>query len=259
MPEFTFYAQGTPQWVDLATTDVAEARAFYSELFGWSFVVDTGDWGSYIRCLVDGKSVAGMADQQQDERDQGVPPHWVTYVAVDSADDIAARVTDAGGVVIMPPMDVLTEGRMLVAQDPAGAFTSFWESKDHIGAQLANEPGTLVWNELQVHDVDAAKAFYETVLGIETETSDMGGGVLYTTFQVQGRSVAGMMQIQKEWGPVPPHWDVYFGVEDTDATVERVKSLGGEVLVPAMDIPNVGRFAGLKDPQGAMFYVIKGQ
>lgn len=256
MPEFTFYAQGTPSWVDLATTDVEGAQAFYTELFGWSYETDIGDWGSYTRCLIGDKGVAGMAQQQAEERDQGVPPHWVTYLTVENVDDLEARISDAGGVVVVPPTDVLTEGRMLVAQDPAGAFTSFWEPRDHVGAQLANEPGTIVWNELQVHDVEAAKAFYETVLGVRTETSDMG--MPYTTFIVEGRSVAGMMQIQKEWGLVPPHWDVYFGVEDTDATIERARAAGGEVLVPPMDIPNVGRFAGLKDPQGAIFYVIAG-
>jgi len=256
MPEFTFYAQGTPSWVDLATTDVEDAKRFYSALFGWSFRTDTGEWGSYTMCFLREKAVAGLMEQPRDQQNQGVPPHWITYITVENVDETATKIPGAGGTTVVPPMDVLESGRMLVAQDPAGAFTSFWEPKDHVGAQIANEPGTLSWNELQVNDVEAAKAFYESVLGIETQTTDMGGGSFYTTFVVGGRSVAGMMEIQKEWGPVPPHWDVYFAVEDTDATIEKAKARGGDVLVPAMDIPKVGRFAGLQDPQGAVFYVI---
>jgi predicted enzyme related to lactoylglutathione lyase len=256
MAEFTAYAQGTPSWVDLATIDPEGAKRFYQRLFGWSYRTESGDWGSYTMCLLRDKTVAGLFEQPQGERDLGIPPHWLTYLSVDSVDESAARASQSGGVVVVPPMDVLDSGRMATVQDPAGAFVSFWEARSHIGAELANEPGTVSWNELQVHDTEAAKTFYESVLGISSHTSDTASGAPYTTFLVGGRSVAGMMEISKSWGPVPPHWDVYFAVEDTDTTLEVAVAAGGRVDVPAMDIPAVGRFAGVTDPQGAMFFIL---
>jgi predicted enzyme related to lactoylglutathione lyase len=258
MAEFTSYAQGTPSWIDLATTDLDGAQSFYGKLFGWSFRTESGDWGSYTMCLLRDMTVAGMFRQDPGEQQQGVPPHWLTYFSVDDVDGIAAKSTAEGGVVVVPPMDVLDSGRMVTVQDPAGAFVSFWEPRSHIGAQLANEPGSVVWNELQVHDTETAKAFYQAVLGVGTHTADASSGIPYTTFLVKGRPVAGMMAIQKEWGPVPPHWDVYFAVEDADASLETAVEAGGRVDVPAMDIPDVGRFAGITDPQGAMFFVLAG-
>lgn len=256
MAEFTSYAQGTPSWVDLSTTDPEAAKEFYGELFGWSFRDDpAGEDGVYTMCLLRDKSVAGLSLMSPDLQASGMPPHWGTYVTVDSVDEAMAKAGAAGGTIVAPAFDVEDAGRMVIVQDPAGAFVSFWEPKSHIGAELANEPGTLVWNELQVHDVEAAKAFYESVLGISTETADMPSGP-YTTFMVEGRAVAGLMQISPDWGPVPPHWDLYFAVESTDATTERAVAAGGRLDVPAMDIPDVGRFAGITDPQGAMFFVM---
>ena len=258
MAEFTSYAPGTPSWVDLATTDPDGAKRFYGGLFGWSFRDDpAGEAGIYTMCLLNGRSVAGLNEMAPDQRAAGMPPHWATYITVANAAETATRAAAAGGTVVAPAFDVEDAGRMTIVQDPAGAFVSFWEAKNHIGAELANEPGTLVWNELQVHDTEAARAFYETVLGITTETADMPSGP-YTTFIVDGRSVAGMMQISKDWGPVPPHWDLYFAVENVDLTMEKAVELGGRVDVPAMDIPDVGRFAGISDPQGAMFFVMAG-
>jgi predicted enzyme related to lactoylglutathione lyase len=256
MAEFTSYAQGTPSWVDLATSDLEGAQRFYEALFGWSFDTRSGEWGSYTMCRLRDRFVAGMFRQDPGEQTQGIPPHWLTYLSVDDAEEVAAKATDAGGVVVVPPMDVLDSGRMLAVQDPAGAFVSFWQPKNHIGAGLANEPGTIVWNELQVHDTEAAKAFYTQVLGVGTETVESASGAPYTTFLVDGRSVAGMMAIDRKWGPVPPHWDVYFAVEDTDATSEKAVAAGGRVDVSPMDIPDIGRFAGITDPQGAMFFVL---
>jgi len=256
MAEFTSYAQGTPSWVDLAATDPEGAKRFYSGLFDWSFRDDpAGEGGVYTMCLINGKSVAGLYEMAPDQQAAGTPPHWLTYITVANADETAAKAAAAGGTIVAPAFDVEDAGRMTVVQDPSGAFVSFWEAKKHIGAELANEPGTLVWSELQVHDTDAAKAFYQTVLGITTETADMPSGP-YTTFMVDGRSVAGMMKISEDWGPVPPHWDLYFAVEDADATLGKAAAAGGKAVVPAMDIPDVGRFAGITDPQGAMFFVI---
>lgn len=258
MAEFSSYPPGTPSWVELATTDLQGAKDFYRAIFGWSYEDEpAGEESASTMCLLRGKPVAALFQMGPEQREAGTPPHWITYITVASADEAAAMATDAGGTILLPAFDVEDAGRMTIVRDAAGAFISFWEPRKHFGAMLANEPGTRTWNELQVHDVDAAKNFYAAVLGVTTHTEEMPDGP-YTTFNLAGRPVAGLMQIKEQWGSVPPHWDVYFAVADTDETLEKAVAAGGTVDVAARDIPDVGRFAGITDPQGAMFFVLAG-
>jgi predicted enzyme related to lactoylglutathione lyase len=152
-------------------------------------------------------------------------------------------------------MDVLDVGRMAVFTDPVGAVFSIWQPGTHPGAQLVNEPGTWSWSELVTTDVDASKRFYGDVFGWTSTTHGEGVGA-YTEWEVQGRSVGGMM-LKPPMMPaeVPPHWAVYFSVADTDTAVARVAELGGSVMMPPMDI-EPGRFAVVADPTGAVFNVI---
>ena len=129
--------------------------------------------------------------------------------------------------------------------------------KHHIGAQLVNEPGTLCWNELRTKDLQGASSFYIELFGWKAKKN---AGVIdseYTEFFNGDRPAAGMLQIQKEWGDMPPHWSVYFAVANCDTTLETAKGQGGKVQMPPTDIKDVGRFAALQDPQGAHFGVIQ--
>jgi predicted enzyme related to lactoylglutathione lyase len=182
----------------------------------------------------------------------GVPPHWNTYVSVASADASAKKAKELGGKLLMEPFDVMDVGRMAIVQDPQGGVLSIWEARKHIGAEVMNEPNTMCWCELQTTDTESAKRFYTGLFGWGTK---VGGD--YTEWQRGGTSIGGMLKIQKEWGPVPPNWLIYFAVEDCDAAVEEAKSNGGSVLMGPMDIEKTGRFAVLADPQGAAFAVIK--
>jgi predicted enzyme related to lactoylglutathione lyase len=146
---------------------------------------------------------------------------------------------------------------MAVIQDPQGAVFSLWQPVKHIGAELVNVPGAFCWNELYTHDIDASGAFYTKLFGWSAKTAEMGNGMSYTSFMNGDWPAGGMMEIQKEWGEVPPNWSIYFAVDDCDATCEKIKKLGGKVDNPPMDIPEVGRFAVCADPQGAYFAVIK--
>lgn len=256
MAEFNSYAPGSPSWVELATTDAAGAKKFYGAVFDWTFADEpAGESGIYTTCLLGGKPVAGLFAMGEAQRASGVPPHWATYITVADIDETASKVADAGGTIFMGPTDVMNAGRRIIVRDTEGAFVSFWEPKEHVGSRLANEPGSFTWNELQVHDMDRAAAFYESVLDVTSQTAQMPSGP-YTIFSVRDHPVAGMMAIREEWGPVPPHWDVYFAVADPDETADRANSAGGSVHVAPTDIPDVGRFAGITDPQGAMFYII---
>jgi hypothetical protein len=249
MPTRDSYAQGTPNWVDLQTTDQAAAKAFYGGLFGWSYDDQPMDGGAvYSIAKIGDESVAAIAPQSPELAAAGAPSMWNTYLAVDSVDETSAKVSPAGGTVAMEPFDVMDAGRMAFVIDPSGAAVALWQAGNHIGSSLVNEPGTVVWNEL-ITDNPAAVTFYEQVLGVTTTTADMGGNK-YTMFQVGGKEVAGTTPPQMEG--VPNHWHVYFDVTDTDATAAKVTELGGSVMVPPFDTP-IGKMAVVTDPQGAVF------
>ena len=114
----------------------------------------------------------------------------------------------------------------------------------------------MCWNELQTKDLTVASEFYASLFGWTAKTAEGMMGGAYTEFRNAARPAAGMLEIQPDWGEVPPNWAVYFAVTDCDATLEQARTLGAKVDVPPMDIAGVGRFAVLQDPQGAHFAVI---
>jgi uncharacterized protein len=246
----TTYAPGAPSWVDLGTTDVKAAGSFYSQLFGWQ-VQDLGpDAGGYGMLLKDGKQVGGIGPAA----DPGRGSSWSVYFTTDDADASASRVTDAGGTVVAPPMDVMGQGRMAVFQDPTGAYFSVWQPGQLSGAELTEEPGSMNWVELMSTDVNQAKAFYRQVLGVSTRDVDVGGGMNYTLLEAGGKNAAGAMPVppgQKQ----PSHWGVYFTVEDCDAVADRALQMGATEM--HRDDSPAGRLAFLVDPQGAQFCIIK--
>lgn len=255
MSERTSYAPGTPSWVDLASPDPDAAAEFYGTLLGWE-VHEAGDpeqTGGYRMAYLNEKPVAGLMRLMQD----GQPPAWTTYVSVSDADVTATKARDGGGSVMVEPMDVLDVGRMAVLADPTGAVFAIWQPRAHTGAGLVNEPGTFAWNELNTRDPDAAKSFYGAVFGWDVVEHDMGEMGTYVEWKIDESPVGGMMDMRgRVPDEIPPHWLTYFAVSDTDATVEKIKELGGGVAFGPIDIM-AGRFAVVHDPHGAHFAVIK--
>ena len=247
------YAPNTPRWVDFGSPDIEVSKRFYSQLFGWEPGESDPSAGGYFIFNQGGRSVAGGGPLMM----EGQPTVWQTYVYVDDADAVAARVGQNGGTVLVQPMDVMGMGKMAVFLDPQGAAFAAWQPVQHMGADLFNEPNAMCWNELASPDVEASKAFYGKVFGWSGETQQMGPAT-YTEFKANGQSVAGMRQLlpeDRQMG-IPPHWLVYFAVADPDAIATRAAELGGAVLQPPFDIP-VGRMAVLRDPVGATFAIIR--
>lgn len=248
------YPDGVFNWVDLSTSDAEAAKAFYQGLFGWQFKDIPTDMGSvYSMCQIGGRNVAGLSGMSPEMLEQGAPPVWSSYVKHSDADAVAAHIADAGGKLIFPPMDVMEEGRMLMASDRSGAIFGVWQPKNHIGAQLVNMPNTLIWNELQTRDLEMAKAFYTAVFGWGNRTDENG----YVTFQVEDRAQAGMMAMGESMADVPPNWAVYFCVIDVAASSDKVMSLGGTLLVPPTPAGEMGKFSVVQDPQGAIFTIME--
>jgi uncharacterized protein len=251
--EFERYENGVPSWVDMGSSDVDKAKEFYSGLFGWDCPEGDPEAGGYSVCTLKGKSVAGLSPSF----DPNMPTVWMTYVNVDSVDDTLAKVEANGGTVFMPGTDVMGAGRMAIFADSIGAVIGLWEPKEHIGAQLVNEPGTLCWNELVSPDLEASKTFYGAVFGWGAVNQGAPGEPpAYVEWQLGGKSVGGLLPKPAEMpAEVPPYWGVYFSVADTDASVELAQKLGATSHAPPMDI-EPGRMAILTDPVGAMFQVI---
>ncbi|QGN58349.1 VOC family protein [Nostocoides sp. HKS02] len=251
----TSYAQGTPCWVDLQTSDQDAARAFYAGVLGWEFVEQPmPDGPVYAMAQLGGRNAAAIAPQNPDQAAAGVPAMWNTYLAVDDVDATTARVADAGGTVAMEPFDVMDAGRMSFVADPSGAFVGLWQAREHIGAQVANEPGALTWNELVTTDPESALPFYEKLLGVQAVTVPMGPDYAYTMFQVGDQQVGGSTAPQMPG--VPNHWAVWFSVDSADASAARITELGGSLLVEPTDMP-VGRMVVARDPQGAVFNLLQ--
>ena len=258
MAEFSSHVPGTFSWVELATTDRQAGVAFYRALFGWE-VRDApiGPNEIYSMFQMRGKEVAAAYTLMADERKLGVPSHWNLYVTVADADDAAKKAAGLGAKVLAHPFDVMDVGRMAVLQDPAGAVFCVWQAKKHIGARILTEPGALCWSELTTRDPQAAEAFYTALFGWVAKHGAASTLPDYTELGVPGQPPgAGMMKTPDNMpASVPSYWMPYFQVADADASTAKAKELGGSLMVGPNDIPNVGRFAILKDPQGAMFAV----
>jgi predicted enzyme related to lactoylglutathione lyase len=258
----TAHASGTFCWPELGTTDTKAAFAFYQELFDWSLREMPLPDGSTYAMIKRGSDDAGaMYTLMEDMVKQGIPPHWMSYVSVDDVDATAKKIEAAGGKVVMGPMDVKPDGKMLigrmaVAQDPEGATFSIWQAGMHIGATVVGEPGALCWNELFTRQSDAALRFYQAVFGWGAMPMPMGDGPPYQMVTVNGQPAAGIMTMQPGMD-FPPHWLVYFAVDDCDRRVAKAKAAGGAVLHGPQDVPSIGRFAILQDPQGAVFAIIR--
>lgn len=262
MPTVNAYQAGQFSWVDLMAHDAATAGQFYAALFGWEVVQqktegDDCEGPVYFIFELNGQKVAGMGEMFEEMKSQGIPPIWNSYVAVDDVNATAARVTELGGAVTMPPMQVFEAGWMAGFQDPTGAHFFVWQKNQHFGAEYHNEPNAWCWNELLTRDIETAKTFYANLFGWEYTASVVSpeSSVPYDLIDHQGQQ-GGMMSITEEMGPMPPCWGIYFSVSDLSATVAKHAELGGTVLMPSFDTP-VGPMAVLADPQGGTFSVIQ--
>jgi predicted enzyme related to lactoylglutathione lyase len=277
MPERDGYIPGVPCWIDTSQPNPQAAADFYGALFGWELedVMPPDAPGQYFMARIRGKDVAAVGSIPE-----GAPQMatWNTYVWVDSADDTAAKVRDAGGGLMMEPFDVMGAGRMAVFTDPEGAVFFAWEAHEHKGSQIVNEHGSNNFNNLNTRDLESAKAFYGAVFG--WKTLELGGGAQMWTLPGYGDHleeltpglrkgmeemgapkgfedvVAGINLIRDDQPDTPAHWGLTFAVDDADAIADKATELGGKVLAPPFDAPWV-RMTVIADPQGATFVASK--
>lgn len=251
------YAPGLFCWAELGTTDAQAAKTYYTSLFGWQpNDLPLGPDNFYTMLQLGGKEIGAMYQLDEATRQMGVSPHWLLYIAVASADESAARAKTLGGKAMKEPFDVFDAGRMAVIQDPTGGVFALWQANRSIGARVTGELHTMCWSELATRDRSKALEFYTKLFGWSPKAGEPGTAD-YTEIFNQGQAIGGMMQMDAKWGDVPSHWMPYFAVANCDSSAAKSKSLGGSAHVPPTDIPNVGRFAVLADPQGAVFAIVQ--
>jgi len=251
MPFRTATTPGAPIWVDLQSSDPARMRDFYAEVFGWTYQVFGPEFGNYVMFRHRDRDVAGMGGKQQPD----LPDAWTIYLRSDDVDRTAQRVTEAGGRVIMPGMDVGDSGRMLVAQDTTGAFVGVWQPNRHQGTQVWDENGAPTWIELHATDYRAAIDFYTAAFDWTTQVSADSPELRYTVQMVDGVQRSGIMDGSTGPAGIPAHWRFYIGCDDVDVTVAAIEKHGGGVTMAPVDTP-YGRMAAVADPGGAAFMLI---
>jgi uncharacterized protein len=272
MPERDGYIPGVPCWVDTSQPDPEATLVFYRGLFGWEFenAMPDGTEGKYFIGRIRGGDVAAVGSIPE-----GAPPMavWNTYVWVANADETASKARDAGGGVTTEPFDVMEFGRMAVLTDPEGAVFCVWQAKNHKGAKVVNEHGSLNFNGLATRDAESAEAFYGAVFGWQTlalpaglmwtlpgygdHLEERSPGLREQTAQMGAPEgfidvVATLNPIADDDSETPAHWSVTFGVDDAHAAAAKASELGGEVVAGPFDAP-WSRMAVIKDPQGAPF------
>ena len=271
MAERDRYIPGVPCWADTTQPDPDAAKEFYGGLFGWELedVMPPGSDAKYLEARIGGRRAAAISSAMP-----GAPTTWNTYVWTTSADEIAAKVRDAGGTVVVEPMDVLDAGRMATFTDPEGAAFGVWQPAEHRGAEVVNEHGGVNFNDLNTRDPEAAKAFYDAVFGWKALAME-GGFEMWTlpgygdfleelnpgtkerNRELGGPEgfedvVASIAPLPDDQPDVPAHWGITFAVDDADRAAEQAAELGGTVVMPPTDMPWV-RMTVITDPQGATF------
>ena len=242
-------------WIELHTSDQNAAKSFYGALFGWEAHDNPmGPNDFYTMFKLQGRHAAAGCTLRPDERSQGVPPHWMLYIAVANTDATAAKAQQLGGKVLAPPFDVMDAGRMAVVQDPTGATFCVWQPKNDPGIGIAQVAGTLCWADLSTSDVKRTSAFYSGLFGwqLTTDPKDPSG---YLHIKNGEHFIGGIPPALHY--KLPPHWLGYFQVEDVDATASNAKQMGANLYLPPKTMEGVGRFSVIADPQGAVFAIFK--
>ncbi|WP_426404749.1 VOC family protein [Streptomyces sp. R-07] len=250
----TQFTTGSPSWIDLGSPDTKAAAAFYGSVFGWDFQSLGPEAGGYGFFQQDGRTVGAVGPLTE----EGAQSAWTVYFQTPDADNTQQAAEAAGGTVRSPAFDVMDAGRMANLTDPGGARFAVWQPAAVRGLERTSETNTLLWVELHVADPEAVLGFYQQLFGwrwSEMKAPGMTYRVISTAEgDQQDASFGGAAEVQEG---MKPSWVPYFAVEDADAIARSTQGNGGSVLMPAADVPDVGRIAWLADPAGAVFAVLK--
>jgi uncharacterized protein len=252
MTDISSYTPGAFCWADLTSSDQQASKRFYQSLFDWdAFDAPIGEGMVYSQMLVRGKPVVAIAPPPPGQSEWA---SWGVYVSVDDADETVAQAVSLGASVNGDgAFDVFEFGRMADFVDPQGSQFRIWQPRQHIGAEIIREPGSIAWYELATTDSKASSEFYAELFDWTIADAGMDGYLFANT--ADGDGTAGIMESEGDLNG----WIPYLWTDDVDATLATALAGGADELVAAVDIPGgMGRYAVIRDPQGATVGLYKG-
>ncbi|HVH70228.1 MAG TPA: VOC family protein [Candidatus Dormibacteraeota bacterium] len=257
MPPVEKHAPGDFCWIELATTDHAAAKKFYSELFGWSIHEFPKAPNNFFAFKMHGRDVAAACSLPTPQQSQGVPAHWKVYIAVENADAAAGRAAELGAKLLAAPFDKSDVGRVAILQDPSGAVFSVWQAKRFGGFGIKGVPGAFCAADLSTPYQEAASRFYEQLFGWRVGKEDENPAHNYYHLFNHNEFIGGILPPAFRDPAAPPYWQIYLQVSDCEVTATKASSLGAQLYMPPMPIEDIGRMAVIADPQGAAFAILE--
>jgi hypothetical protein len=244
-------------WVELLTSDVESARAFYGDVVGWTCSAPGHNPRDYRIFSFDGQGAAGLMQLPEEAKAQGARPSWFGYVLSSDVDADVEKIMADGGRLYRPPETLPGMGRFAVVADPQGAAFALWSD---LSGQTHSDhppmsPGRVGWHELYTDDVEKAFGFYAEQFGwTKANAIDMGPMGAYQIFVTGAQPVGGMMRR-------PPHmpkpfWNYYLTVPALDAAIAKVEAGGGRIVMGPQEVPGGAWIINAFDPQGAFFSLV---
>jgi len=257
MAETPIHRPGSFCWADLATTDTEAAKEFYLQLFGWTSIDNTIDYGLvYSNFLLNGKPVAGLSEPIEEHKRLNLPPSWNAYICTANADETLSKAVSAGAIVIMAAQDIMDEVRIGMFRDPEGVDLGVMQLQNHKGFGIRDIHGAPCWLEYASHDSDSTISFYGKVFGWTAKTEEIGE-MQYTIFLSGDDMVAGLFKLPPRLSEVPSHWLPYYVVEGLESAIEFTNRSGGSVLMAPVFVEGIGTYGRIRDPQGGIIGLIQ--
>lgn len=238
-------------WFEYVSKDANKAQGFYGELFNWGVKKVPMPQGEYTMISAGERTIGGYMTTPE-----GAPPHahWLSHLQTTDAKASVKQIESLGGRVGKAPFAVGDHGTMAVVFDSNGSVFALWQPAK-IEPQPAPAENTFCWNELASANPETSVEFYKAVGGFTHESKDMGPMGAYHVLSSDGQPRCGIMK--QSMPQQPTQWLPYVAVASADATSAKAAKLGGAIVVPPMDIPDVGRFSIFTDSLGAPLGVLQ--
>ncbi|MXQ55684.1 VOC family protein [Shimazuella alba] len=236
-------------WIDIKTLDMDMTKQFYRKFLGWQFKEERLSNRMYTKIYLAENEIGGLTDLNLPIFAKGIMPHVSCYVEVDNVDQMAVRVLDLGGKLLLEPFDVGDLSRMATIQDPTGAVLTLWETQKFRGmnADISRE-GAPIRMELMTTDLTKAGAFYSKLFNWELESN------ISIPFKSRKRYPASMSEVTPNI--TESQWIICFHTHNLDNKLAIAQSLGAKVMVRAQDTNGEDSFL-LACPDGTVCSIME--
>jgi len=239
-------------WHDLLTDDVNSVKSFYSGLFGWKFDNGGDPEAIYTTILFNGNAIGGIIHLEKKDDETNYASQWMEYISVEDVDGVFQEVIKQNCKVFREPFDLMNRGRIAVFADTRGALIAIVNSSTGDPDDVEVEYNNWFWNELWTDDLNNSVEFYKSLFNYTMEEYKTRSDNDYVILRTKEKRRAGVLKIP--YDDVKPNWLPYVAVKDVKEVENKVKELGGEILVASEDI--IGNDAAiLADPSGAVFTI----